>query len=67
MSAELNPEWVGYLGYCERMGIGRYDLAGIEVRGEKIANVKRTYQLHRDIERMIEGLGPMKDLPPKLG
>ena len=63
----INPEWVGYLGYCERMGVGRYDLASIDVRGEKIAGLKRTYQLHRDVERMLEWMGPMKDLPPKLG
>ena len=63
----INPDWVGYLGYCERTGVGRYDLAGIDVRGEKVADVKRSYQLHRDIERMLEWMGPMKDLPPKLG
>jgi uncharacterized protein (DUF362 family) len=63
----INPDWVGYLGYCERLGVGRYDKAGIEVRGETIASVKRPYQLHQDIERMLEWMGPMKDLPPKLG
>jgi uncharacterized protein (DUF362 family) len=63
----INPDWVGYLGYCERTGVGRYDLAGIDVRGERIADVKRPYQLHRDIERMLEWMGPMRELPPKLG
>jgi uncharacterized protein (DUF362 family) len=63
----INPDWVGYLGYCERTGVGRYDLASIDVRGEKIADVRRPYQLHRDIERMLEWMGPMKELPPKLG
>jgi uncharacterized protein (DUF362 family) len=63
----IDPAWVGYLGYCERLGVGRYDLAGIDVRGERIADVKRPYQLHQDIERMLEWMGPMKDLPPKLG
>jgi uncharacterized protein (DUF362 family) len=63
----INPDWVGYLGYCERTGVGRYDLAGIDLRGEKIADVKRSYQLHQDIERMLEWMGPMKELPPKLG
>jgi uncharacterized protein (DUF362 family) len=63
----IDPAWVGYLGYCERLGVGRYDLASIDVRGEKIADVKRTYQLHRDIERMLEWMGPMRELPPKLG
>jgi uncharacterized protein (DUF362 family) len=63
----IDPEWVGYLGYCGRTGVGRYDLAGIDVRGEKIADVRRTYQLHQDIERMLEWMGPMRDLPRKLG
>jgi uncharacterized protein (DUF362 family) len=63
----INPEWVGYLTYCGTMGIGEYDLARIDVRGAKIAEVKRTYQLHQDIERMLEWMGPMKELPPKLG
>lgn len=63
----IDPEWVGYLGYCGRTGVGRYDLARIDVRGEKTADVKRPYQLHQDIQRMLEWMGPMKDLPPKLG
>jgi uncharacterized protein (DUF362 family) len=63
----INPDWVGYLGYCERLGVGCYDLASIDVRGERIADVKRAYQLHRDIERMLEWMGPMRELPPKLG
>jgi uncharacterized protein (DUF362 family) len=63
----IDPGWVGYLGYCERTGVGRYDLARIDVRGEKTADVKRPYQLHQDIQRMLEWMGPMKELPPKLG
>lgn len=63
----IDPSWVGYLDYCGRTGIGTYDLDGIEIRGERLADVKRTYQLHRDIERMLEWMGPMRDLPPKLG
>jgi uncharacterized protein (DUF362 family) len=63
----IDPTWVGYLGYCDATGVGRYDLGAIDVRGEKVADVKRSYQLHRDIERMLEWMGPMRDLPPKLG
>jgi uncharacterized protein (DUF362 family) len=63
----IDPAWVGYLGYCDATGVGRYDLGAIDVRGEKVADVKRSYQLHRDIERMLEWMGPMRDLPPKLG
>jgi uncharacterized protein (DUF362 family) len=63
----INPEWVGYLTYCGTMGIGQYDLAKIGVRGGKVAEVKRTYQLHQDIERMLEWMGPMRELPRSLG
>jgi uncharacterized protein (DUF362 family) len=63
----INPDWLGYLNYCEKLGVGRYDLAKIDVRGEKIAAVRRTYQLHQDIERMLEWMGPMKELPRSLG
>jgi len=63
----IDPGWLGYLTYCGTMGVGQYDLAKIDVRGEKIAEVKRPYQLHQDIERMLEWMGPMKELPRKLG
>ncbi len=63
----IDPGWLGYLTYCGTMGVGQYDLAKIDVRGEKIADVKRPYQLHQDIERMLEWMGPMKELPRKLG
>ncbi len=63
----IDPGWVGYLTYCQAIGLGQYDLARIDVRGAKVAEVKRPYQLHRDIERMLEWMGPMRELPPKLG
>jgi len=63
----IDPGWLGYLTYCGTMGVGEYDLAKIDVRGEQIADVKRPYQLHQDIERMLEWMGPMKELPRKLG
>jgi hypothetical protein len=37
------------------------------VIGEKIAAVRKKYQMHKDIERELEWMGEMKDLPPKLG
>jgi uncharacterized protein (DUF362 family) len=63
----IDPGWIGYLTYCGATGVGEYDLAKIDVRGVRIADVKRPYQLHQDIERMLEWMGPMRDLPPKLG
>jgi uncharacterized protein (DUF362 family) len=63
----IKPEWVGYLTYCHELGLGRYDLAAIDLRGARIEDVKKPYQLHRDVERMLEWMGPMTELPPKLG
>jgi uncharacterized protein (DUF362 family) len=63
----INPAWVGYLTYCGATGVGQYDLAKIDVRGAKVAEARRPYQLHQDIERMLEWMGPMTELPPKLG
>lgn len=63
----INPEWVGYLTYCGATGLGQYDLAKIDVRGARIADVQRKYQLHQDIERMLEWMGPMTEIPGRLG
>ncbi|MGJ5816800.1 DUF362 domain-containing protein [Paludibaculum fermentans] len=63
----VNPEWMGYLQYCEKVGIGTFDRAGIELRGETTEKVQQKYRLHTDIERMMQWMGPLTELPPKLG
>jgi len=63
----INPEWVGYLGFCGRAGLGQMDLSKIEIRGAKLADVTRKYQMHRDLERELRWMGPMKEIPEKLG
>ena len=63
----INPTWIGYLVYCGQVGLGQYDLAKIDVLGAPIASVKRNYRLHSDIQRELQWMGPMQDLPPKLG
>jgi uncharacterized protein (DUF362 family) len=63
----INPEWMGYLRFCGDFGVGQFDLNKIEIRGEKIAEVARKYQLHADIERELEWMGPLKEIPPKVG
>ena len=60
----------GYLGdqnYLSAAGVGQFDLAKITVKGPAIETVRRKYQLHTDIERELQWMGEMKDLPPKLG
>jgi len=63
----LNPEWVGYLAFCARAGLGQMDLAHIDIRGAKLADVARKYQMHSDLERELRWMGPMKEVPEKLG
>ena len=63
----INPGWMGYLLFCWQVGLGQYDLSKIDVRGESIASVRRSYRLHRDIERELQWMGPLTEVPPKLG
>jgi uncharacterized protein (DUF362 family) len=63
----INPLWMASLQYCWQVGLGQYDLAKIDVRGEALASVVKKYELHRDIERELEWMGPLTDIPPKLG
>lgn len=63
----VKPEWVGYLRYCSEAGLGQFDLSKIDVRGEKIAAVRKQYRLHQDLERELRWMGPMEELPEKLG
>jgi len=63
----INPAWPGYLNYCGQLGLGNYDIARIDVIGEKIADVQKKYRMHQDIDRELEWMGEMKDLPPKIG
>jgi uncharacterized protein (DUF362 family) len=63
----IDPDWPAYLNWCGEMGVGNYDLGKIEIRGESIDNVRKSYQMHRDIERELEWMGPLTELPPKLG
>jgi len=63
----INPAWVGYLVYCGQVGLGNYDLSQIDVVGASMAAVRKPYRLHADVERQLQWMGPMNDLPPKLG
>jgi uncharacterized protein (DUF362 family) len=63
----INPEWVGYLGFCARAGLGQINLPNIDIRGTKLAEVTRKYRMHGDLERELRWIGPMKEIPEKLG
>jgi uncharacterized protein (DUF362 family) len=63
----INPEWLGYVKYCGQLGLGQFDPAKIEVIGAKVADVRKPYRLHADIERELQWQGPMTELPFNLG
>jgi len=63
----INPDWVGYLGFCARAGLGQGDLSQIEICGPKLADVTRKYEMHKDLERELRWQGPMTEIPEKLG
>lgn len=63
----INPDWVGYLKFCSQAGIGQYDLSKIEIRGPQLAGLVKKYELHGDLERQLQWMGPLEEIPPKLG
>jgi uncharacterized protein (DUF362 family) len=63
----IDSRWPGYLVYCAQMGLGQYDLSKVDVVGVPVASVQKKYRLHSDIDRELQWMGPMEDLPPKLG
>ena len=63
----INADWIGYLQFCSMFGVGQYDINKIDIRGAKIAAVQKKYQMHKDIERELQWMGTIQDLPPKLG
>ena len=63
----IDASWVGYLTYCGQVGLGNYDLKKIQIQGAALDAVRKKYRLHSDIDRELQWMGPMEDLPPKLG
>jgi hypothetical protein len=53
--------------YCGQSGVGQWDVAKIDIRGNQIAEVQKKFRLHSDIELMLKWMGPMEELPPNLG
>jgi uncharacterized protein (DUF362 family) len=63
----VDPSWIGSLIFCERAQVGVYDRAKIDLRGEKLEPLIKKYRLHADIERELQWMGDLKEIPPKLG
>jgi uncharacterized protein (DUF362 family) len=63
----INSAWVGYLSYCGQAGLGQFDLSKIEIAGASLASVGKRYKLHEDIEKELQWMGPMTELPERVG
>ncbi len=63
----IDPEWMGYVKYCGELHLGQFDESRIEVIGAKVADVKKAYRMHPDIDRELMWQGPMTELPFNLG
>jgi uncharacterized protein (DUF362 family) len=63
----IDPEWLGYVKYCGEMALGQFDPAKIDVIGAKVADVKKPYRMHPDIDKELQWQGPMTELPFNLG
>jgi uncharacterized protein (DUF362 family) len=63
----IDPDYLGYLQWCGETGVGVWKRENIELRGDKLEDVRRTYRLHADLDRMLQWRGPLTELPPKLG
>jgi uncharacterized protein (DUF362 family) len=63
----IDPEWLGYVKYCGQLGLGQFDPARIDVIGAKIADVRKEYRMHPDVDRELQWRGPMTELPFNLG
>lgn len=49
----VNPQYMKYLEWCGDLGMGHFDPAKIDVRGERIENRRITYKLHQQLEEQI--------------
>ena len=63
----IDAEWLGYVKYCGDLQLGQFQADRIDVLGAKVADVKKAYRMHPDIEKELQWRGPMKELPFNLG
>jgi len=61
----MDPKWIGYLQYCGQMGIGNYDTSNIEVRGEKLEAIKKSFKLPGSVDDQLKWMGPLEITPER--
>jgi uncharacterized protein (DUF362 family) len=59
----IDPNIIGYLNFCADAGLGQFDINKIEVIGEKVANHIKAYELPDSIERQLQWLTPLREVP----
>jgi uncharacterized protein (DUF362 family) len=57
----INPANVGYLTFCGEAGLGQFDLSKIEIKGEKLTNHIKPYQLSRNLDKQLQWQTPIRD------
>lgn len=55
----IDPQAMGYLRYCDQVGLGNYNLSKIDVRGATIASVRKEYRLNADVDRQMTWKEPL--------
>jgi uncharacterized protein (DUF362 family) len=53
---EIPHHAVGYLQYAGELGIGQFDIAKIDIRGEKPEAVQRKFKLHDRVQQQLDWL-----------
>jgi len=51
---------VGYLQYAAQIGTGQFDLAKIDIRGDRPESVRRVFKLHDGIQQQLDWLKEMR-------
>jgi len=57
----IDPSNIGYLNFCADAGMGQFDLAKIDVVGERVADHIKHYKLSRNIEKELQWLKPIRE------
>ena len=56
----IPPHAVGYLQYAAQLGTGQFDLAKIDIRGERPESMRRVFKLHDQIRQELDWLHEMR-------
>jgi uncharacterized protein (DUF362 family) len=66
-STDYRPRMARLCEVLRRPRAGQFDPSKIDVIGAKVADVRKSYRMHPDIERELKWQGPLTELPFNLG